>query len=186
MPPEDHAVPRFAAEPPRAPLPEGERATRLYQEFLAACLRIEDELGEPGEPVWFPDRTWGGRTYVPVTCRTSAGLELFGAVVIPAAEGGIRRQTRGSADVLLMTTCPTHAAWETKAELEQAIRDVAKEKGVALADVAAEFRDGRTADEALKYQYLAWDKVHLGPKGHEATRDAVLQAIEAPTGQTRH
>jgi len=89
MPPEDHAVPRFAAEPPRAPLPEGERATRLYQEFLAACLRIEDELGEPGEPVWFPDRTWGGRTYVPVTCRTSAGLELFGAVsYAPAVEDG--------------------------------------------------------------------------------------------------
>jgi lysophospholipase L1-like esterase len=90
----------------------------------------------------------------------------------------IRRQTHGSADVLLMTTCPTHAAWETRAEMEQAVRDVAKEKGVAVADVAAAFRKGRTPDEALRQEYLAWDKVHLGPKGHEVTRDAVLGAIE--------
>ena len=90
----------------------------------------------------------------------------------------VRRQTRGSADVLLMTTCPTQAGWETKAELEQAVREVARETGAALADVAADFRKAGTPDEALKQDYLAWDKVHLGPKGHEATRDAVLRAIE--------
>ena len=42
-----------------------------------------------GTPVWFPDRTWAGRTYVPVTCRTSTGLELFGGVSFaPATEEG--------------------------------------------------------------------------------------------------
>ena len=30
--------------------------------------------------VWFPDRTWGGRTYVPATAPTSTGFELFGYV----------------------------------------------------------------------------------------------------------
>jgi hypothetical protein len=89
MPPEERLVPRFAAEPPQELLPFGRRAERLREEFLAACLQLEDELGEPGEPVWFPDRTWAGRTYVPVTCRTSTGIELFGAVsYAPAIEEG--------------------------------------------------------------------------------------------------
>jgi hypothetical protein len=89
MPPEQRFVPRFAAEPPQELLPYGRWAERLWSEFLAACLRLEDELGDPGEPVWFPDRTWAGRTYVPVTCRTSTGLELFGAVSFapPTDEG---------------------------------------------------------------------------------------------------
>jgi hypothetical protein len=81
MPPEPRFVCRFAAEPPQDTLPYGRWADRLGQEFLAACLRLEEEgLGEPGELVWFPDRTWGGRTYVPVTTRTSSGYELFGYV----------------------------------------------------------------------------------------------------------
>jgi len=89
MPPEDRFVPRFAAEPPQELLPYGRRAERLREEFLAACLALDDEVGEPGEPVWFPDRTWAGRTYVPVTARTSTGLELFGAVsYAPAVEEG--------------------------------------------------------------------------------------------------
>jgi hypothetical protein len=89
MPPEDRFVPRFAAEPPQELLPYGRWAERLQQEFLAACLELDDEVGEPGELVWFPDRTWGGRTYVPVTCRTSTGLELYGAVSFaPAVEDG--------------------------------------------------------------------------------------------------
>jgi hypothetical protein len=29
---------------------------------------------------WFPDRTWGGRTYMPATAPTSNGYELFGYV----------------------------------------------------------------------------------------------------------
>jgi hypothetical protein len=89
MPPEDRFVPRFAAEPPQELLPYGRRAERLWQEFLAACLQIDDDIGEPGEPVWFPDRTWAGRTYVPVTARTTSGLELYGVVsYAPAIEPG--------------------------------------------------------------------------------------------------
>ncbi|QEC46703.1 hypothetical protein FSW04_03290 [Baekduia soli] len=89
MPPEEHLVPRFAAEPPQELLPYGRRAEQLHEEFLAACLLLDDDLGAPGAPVWFPDRTWAGRTYVPVTCRTERGLELFGAVsYAPAVEQG--------------------------------------------------------------------------------------------------
>jgi lysophospholipase L1-like esterase len=90
----------------------------------------------------------------------------------------IRRQTKGSADVLIMTTAPTHARWETYAELERAARDVAAEKTTGLADTAGEFRRAGSAEEALKEGYWEWDKVHLGRKGHEAARDAVVRAIE--------
>lgn len=74
---------RFAAEPPQDALPAGRWAETLTAEFLAACLRIDSEgeaLGDPGEIVWFPDRTWNGRTYVPASVRTDAGYELFGYV----------------------------------------------------------------------------------------------------------
>ena len=83
MPPEPRFVVRFAAEPPQEGLPYGRWAEQLQAEFLAACLRIDSEgedLGEPGEITWFPDRTYGGRTYVPATSHTSNGYELFGYV----------------------------------------------------------------------------------------------------------
>jgi hypothetical protein len=91
VPPEERFVPRFAAEPPHEELPYGRWQDRLREQFLAACLPLEDEadLGEPGEIAWYPDRTWHGRTYVPGTALTSNGYELFGYVrFIPAAEGG--------------------------------------------------------------------------------------------------
>ena len=91
MPPTDRFVPRFAAEPPQETLPYGRWAQTLQAEFLAQCLRIDGEgedLGEPGEVTWFPDRTWCGRTFVPATARTSTGLELFGYVSFVIGEDG--------------------------------------------------------------------------------------------------
>jgi hypothetical protein len=83
MAPEERFVCRFAAEPPQAPLPHGPWADTLQAEFLDACLHIDSEdedLGEAGAITWFPDRTWSGRTYVPVTATTSTGFELYGYV----------------------------------------------------------------------------------------------------------
>ncbi len=92
MPPEDRFVPRFAAEPPHEELPHGRWARRLAEEFLAAApSSAEDgaELGAAAEIVWYPDRTWHGRTYVPATASTSEGYELFGYVrFLPAGEDG--------------------------------------------------------------------------------------------------
>jgi len=92
MPPEQRFVPRFAAEPPQEELPYGRWAKRLADEFLAAAPRLADdgtELGTPQEIVWYPDRTWHGRTYVPATAMTGEGYELFGYVrFIPAGEDG--------------------------------------------------------------------------------------------------
>jgi hypothetical protein len=82
VPPDARPIPRFAAEPPQEGLPYGRWADTLAESFLGACGRIEseDELGDPGEMVWFPDRTFAGRTYVPATAPTSNGYELFGFV----------------------------------------------------------------------------------------------------------
>jgi hypothetical protein len=72
----------FAAEPPQEPLPYGRWSEALARHFLdeADAIEADAELGTPGEIAWFPDRTWGGRTYVPATCPTSEGYELFGYV----------------------------------------------------------------------------------------------------------
>jgi hypothetical protein len=89
VPPEERVVPRFAAEPPQDQLPYGGWAERLQEEFLAACLRVDTEgedLGEPEDIAWYPDRTWHGRTFVPATAKTSTGLELYGYVSF--AHGG--------------------------------------------------------------------------------------------------
>jgi hypothetical protein len=83
MPPEDRFVCRFSAEPPQEPLADGRWADTLQAEFMAAALKVDTEgveLGDAGEMKWFPDRTWAGRTFVPVTSRTSNGLDLFGYV----------------------------------------------------------------------------------------------------------
>jgi hypothetical protein len=72
----------FAAEPPQEPLPYGRWAEALADYFNEAAQRIvtEEDLGDGEEIVWFPDRSWNGRTYVPATCATTNGFELFGYV----------------------------------------------------------------------------------------------------------
>jgi hypothetical protein len=82
VPPDERPIPQFAAEPPQEPLPYGRWEEALAGHFLEAAARIEtdEELGEPGAPSWFPDRTFGGRTYIPATAGTANGFELFGFV----------------------------------------------------------------------------------------------------------
>jgi hypothetical protein len=89
MPPTERFVIRFAAEPPQESLPYGRWADTLREYFLAAFREIDSEdadLGTPGEISWFPDRSFGGRTFVPAVARTSTGYELFGFVSF--SEGG--------------------------------------------------------------------------------------------------
>src|SRR2546423_13340491 len=102
MAPTDRFVPRFAAEPPQEGLPYGRWAHTLSDAFYRASDEIDSEgedLGEPGETTFYPDRTYAGRTYVPVTAPTSTGLELFGHVsFVPAAEGGEPSDIAATAD----------------------------------------------------------------------------------------
>jgi hypothetical protein len=102
MPPAERLVPRFAAEPAQDKLPYGRWAHRLGEEFYAACLRIDaegEDLGEPGDILWYPDRTLGGRTYIPATTLTSTELELFGYVSFaPSADGAEPSEFVSTAD----------------------------------------------------------------------------------------
>ncbi len=91
MPPTDRFVISFAASPPQEPLPYGRWADTLASHFLAACQEVDtegEEIGEPGEIAWFPDRSFGGRTYIPAIARTSEAYELFGFVSFSEGEGG--------------------------------------------------------------------------------------------------
>jgi hypothetical protein len=82
MPPDERPIPRYIAEPAQEALPYGRWAETLASHFRTAVDRIEtdEDLGSPGEVNWFPDRTWGGRTYIPATAPTTNGFELFGFV----------------------------------------------------------------------------------------------------------
>ena len=115
MPPEDRVVPRFAAEPPQDLLPYGRWAQRLQEEFLAACLRMDtdgEELGDPGEVTWYPDRTWHGRTFVPATAPTSNGLELYGFVsYAPGGDGEEPTDFHSEAD-FTPETAEANPGWE--------------------------------------------------------------------------
>ncbi|HEX2702929.1 MAG TPA: hypothetical protein VHM72_05820 [Solirubrobacteraceae bacterium] len=87
MPPTSPIVPRYVAEPPQGPNPHGRFADRLRAEFLAAAQTLED-VDEPGVLSFFPDRSWHGYTYVPVTAATESGLEIYGYVMYSVPVGG--------------------------------------------------------------------------------------------------
>ncbi len=123
MPPEERFICRFAAEPPQEGLPSGRWADTLQAEFLAACLRLdadeeETEIGEIGQLVFHPDRTWAGRTYVPVTARTSTALDVYGFVsFIPADPEAREAEDREPSDFAATAdytdeTADRHPEWK--------------------------------------------------------------------------
>jgi hypothetical protein len=74
MPPVPRPFPRFIADSPQEGNPYGRFEERLTKEFADACKGHASEAGAPLDPQtvrWFPDRTWGGRAYVPATGRAS-------------------------------------------------------------------------------------------------------------------
>jgi hypothetical protein len=82
LPPTDRPLPAFIAEPPREQEPHGRWRSLLESLFKDACKSIEseEELGRGGPITWFPDRTYGVRTFVPARAPTETGPELFGFV----------------------------------------------------------------------------------------------------------
>jgi hypothetical protein len=134
VPPTDRFVPRYAAEPPQEGLPYGRWAHRLSDAFYEACGRIDSEgedLGEPGDIDFHPDRTYGGRTYIPATAPTSTGLELFGFVsFVPGAEGGEPSGFEATAD-FTAETAGRHPEWQIDLNDEQVGRWRGEEGHVA-------------------------------------------------------
>jgi len=88
MPPVARPFPRFIADSPQEGRPYGRWEERLAEAFIGACGDIASEAGTQvdGDALrWFPDRTWGGRTHVPVVAPGASEVdgvvpEFFGHV----------------------------------------------------------------------------------------------------------
>src|SRR5680860_571947 len=86
MPPDSRPFPRFIADNSQEGTPYGRFAERLAEQFLAACMAVDEPpagLQEPGSVEWFPERAWGGRVWVPASARAATDegeIEFFGHV----------------------------------------------------------------------------------------------------------
>jgi hypothetical protein len=109
MPPLGKPFPRFIADFPREKAPYGRWEERLAAEFTKACEPHVEEAGAGVDPQtikWFPERTYGGRTYIPVTAAAAksdsaegAPIEYFGHVSFVRPENdGEPSELRAQAD----------------------------------------------------------------------------------------
>jgi hypothetical protein len=86
MPPVPRPYPRFVADSPQENAPYGRWEERLREEFAQACSEHTQEAGAPLDPEgikWFPERSWGGRVYVPATggpAEAETGEEAAGPI----------------------------------------------------------------------------------------------------------
>ncbi|HEX2129554.1 MAG TPA: hypothetical protein VHF58_10105 [Solirubrobacterales bacterium] len=75
MPPTNRPYPRFIGDASREGRPYGRWEERLREAFVDECRPLAAEAGSELDPMtvkWFPDRSWGGRTYVPASGRAGA------------------------------------------------------------------------------------------------------------------
>jgi hypothetical protein len=107
--PNPRPIPRFIADTAQEGIPHGRFAERLREAFVLACDEIADlpaGVAIPDEVDWFPERTWGGRVWVPCTVHSESEegtLELFGHVSYvqpPDGEPGDFRAKADFTDVL--------------------------------------------------------------------------------------
>jgi hypothetical protein len=78
MPPLARPFPRFIADSAQESRPYGRWEERLRDCFVAACGDLASEAGTQVEAEtlrFFPERTWGGRTYIPVAGRGASAVE---------------------------------------------------------------------------------------------------------------
>jgi hypothetical protein len=87
VPPADPPIPANLAEPPHEGPPQGRWADRLRAEFVAAAQDLE-EAATLGPLSFFPDRTWHGYTYIPVSGQTESENEVYGYVRFVAGTDG--------------------------------------------------------------------------------------------------
>ncbi len=104
MTPNPRPIPHFIADTSQEGIPHGRFAERLRDALVEALEGIED-LPEgaqlPEEPDWFPERTWGGRVWVPVSGHSSSEegkVELFGHVSYVQPADGEPSDFRAKAD----------------------------------------------------------------------------------------
>lgn len=81
MPPVRRPFPRFIADASQENRPYGRFEERLRTAFVSACEPLAGEAGAVLDPMtvkWFPDRSWGGRVYVPASGRAGEAVATEG------------------------------------------------------------------------------------------------------------
>lgn len=78
MPIDNRPIPRFISDASQHGIPHGRFAEKLSTVFRDACAEIADlpegtEL--PDEIIWFPERAWSGRVWIPASATGEAVLE---------------------------------------------------------------------------------------------------------------
>jgi hypothetical protein len=99
-PPVARPIPRFLADASVEGLPYGRWAQQLRDALAKAAEPHVEEAGGPlGEVTWFPERSWGGRVFVPaIAAIEGAEGEYFGYVSFVRAEDGQPGDLRAEAD----------------------------------------------------------------------------------------
>lgn len=104
MAPNPRPIPRFVADSTQEGIPSGRFAEQLGASFREACKGIADlpdGIETPEQLDWYPERTWGGRVWVPCTAYPDGPdgtLELFGHVSYVQPPEGEPTDFRSSAD----------------------------------------------------------------------------------------
>ncbi len=207
MPPFERPLPVCAAEPPQEPLPYGRWAEALGAHFLEAFSELDsggEDLGEPGGIVWFPDRTFNGRTYVPVTAPTSNGYELFGYVSYTREHEGAQAAGFNASVDFTEETAEANPGWT----LDLSDREIAHWRGpegrrgvITLVWGVALVADGAVATAELgplttdqciltddRFTLVSLDdytgdyvEVHLfGPRGAELASESLYEEDDQP------
>jgi hypothetical protein len=103
--PTSKPFPRFVADTSQERRPHGRWEERLLEALSDRCAGLADEAGAPLDTEnvrWFPERTWGERTYIPATARTAGpdggAIEYFGHVSYRRIDGEEPTDLRASAD----------------------------------------------------------------------------------------
>lgn len=105
-PPIARPFPRFLADTPQDAKPYGEWEQRLKSAFAEACKEFESDAQAPLDPDtirFYPERTWGDRTFVPIVASASEvdheGVpEFYGYVDFARGEQGETSELHAEAD----------------------------------------------------------------------------------------
>jgi hypothetical protein len=102
--PNPRPIPHFIADTTQEGIPHGRFAEQLREAFATSCEALNDlpaGATVPAELDWFPERTWGGRVWVPCSARTESEegtLELYGLVSYVLPPGGEPSEFEARAD----------------------------------------------------------------------------------------
>jgi hypothetical protein len=102
--PNPRPIPRFIADSTQEGIPHGRFAEQLREVFAGAVAEVADlpaGAEVPAEVDWFPERTWGGRVWIPCSALTESEegqLELFGHVSYELPTGGEPTSFEAKAD----------------------------------------------------------------------------------------